>query len=256
MKYLIYKKITSIIPPGILSQIASYKSFRKTKAWLMGSEQEPALMEGKIIWEDISFFFTAPHKTFHQAQTKGIENIICRLARKTLLEFTSPVTAIDVGANYGFVSMVMGKSANSESKIISIEIDPYISAVIKKTISENNLQNITTLISKGAGAEDKENQITLDELFNSQPFPPVKFIKIDVDGADYQVLVGAENLLRRYTPVVVIEMTRSQKEIYEMLKSCGYYYFIGQDNKPVTPGIWPENLIASAGPISLPGHFI
>jgi hypothetical protein len=53
-------------------------------------------------------------------------------------------------------------------------------------------------------------------------------------------------------PVIVIEMGERQREIYELLSSLGYNYFIDQNNKRVTPGEWPLNLIASTLPVKIP----
>lgn len=57
-------------------------------------------------------------------------------------------------------------------------------------------------------------------------------------------------------PVIVIEMTKHQNEIYEMLRSYGYQNFIGTDKKSVIPGIWPANLIASMQLVSIPERFV
>ena len=254
MRYAIYRRLRSVFSQRFLSRLGGARQLNSLKRWLMGSESMPTLMEGEITWEDLGFFFAAPMEIYLGAQSGGIENRICRLARRTLLDASSPVTAIDVGANYGFISMVMGKSMDRMSRLISIEVDTNIAVVLEKTIAQNNLSCLSTIVPKKAGSKMEDDQITLEGLLIGQPFPPVRFIKIDVDGGDYHVLVGTENLLRICTPIVVIEMTAYQQEIYDMLKTLGYRYFIGQDNKPVVAGIWPANLIASMEQVFIPAR--
>jgi hypothetical protein len=60
---------------------------------------------------------------------------------------------------------------------------------------------------------------TIDNL-GLTPF----FIKIDVEGAELEVLKGSLNVIKRYNPVILVEIQNhnSYQEIQELLSSYGY----------------------------------
>jgi len=75
-----------------------------------------------------------------------------------------------------------------------------------------------------------EIEVPLDTLDNVIPQDePVKFIKLDVEGAEYKVLSGASQLLKRTKPLLVFEYGRagrdnygtSPKQIFDLFESCG-----------------------------------
>ena len=205
--------------------------------------------QGIVRWEDSHFYLEAPYKTFYKAQNYGIENRICRLGR---LAIRDGGLAIDVGANYGFVTMALGKNAHRSTRVVSFEIDPHVCYTLRQTIEKNDLSKVVTLISKGAGSRNADGLVTVDSIVNSLELENIRFIKIDVDGGDFQVLQGASDTLRRFHPVVVIEMTESHQEIYDYLIEAGYKHFIDQSNNPVISNEWPANLIASVEEIFIP----
>ncbi len=59
---------------------------------------------------------------------------------------------------------------------------------------------------------------TLDS-FN---FKSVTFIKYDIEGYEYKALVGSEQTIKEYSPVVVIEQNRGDSDAQDLLESWGY----------------------------------
>ena len=59
-------------------------------------------------------------------------------------------------------------------------------------------------------------------------------------------------VLKKEQPIVVVEMSRQQQEIFELLRRSGYKHFIEQDGNEMIPGQWPENLIASMERVRIP----
>ena len=148
----------------------------------------------------------------------------------------------------------MGKYLFPKGKVVSFEIDHSVCQVLKKTINKNNLSNNINLIEKGAGSKESTNKTTIDKIVSEQKLSKIKFLKIDVDGDDLDVLIGAYNTLNQFHPTVVIEMTKHEKKIYEFLINCGYKYFINQSNETVhiDNNSWPPNLIASTKKLFIP----
>ena len=71
------------------------------------------------------------------------------------------------------------------------------------------------------------NVRTLDDIVNE----PIAFIKIDVEGAEYNVMKGAVETIRKYQPVIVFEAGEKSSGhynvtpdmIYDLIKSFGYH---------------------------------
>ena len=72
--------------------------------------------------------------------------------------------------------------------------------------------------------------MTLDWLAERQPLPDV--LKIDVEGAELEVLQGARELLKRKRPVVLCEVgAESVHDVTAIFHAMGYQLFDGQAAK-------------------------
>jgi len=91
-------------------------------------------------------------------------------------------------------------------------------------------------------SETSIETITLDSLMSNIPNESKILIKIDTEGADLDVLLGASKLINKFKPLIVVEMhwhmfyDKCKKEmVFWYLKSLGYtfktflnYYWINQ----------------------------
>jgi len=88
---------------------------------------------------------------------------------------------------------------------------------------------------------------TLDKILASEPIDTIDFIKIDVEGAEYLVLKGAIECLKRNKPVVVFEHGKGAadcygirpEDVYDLLNhTCNLRIFLMNDwllkKKPLT----------------------
>lgn len=73
--------------------------------------------------------------------------------------------------------------------------------------------------------------ITLDSLIPEIPSNSKILIKIDTEGADLDVLLGAGKLIAKFKPLIVVEMhwhmhydERKKETIFHLLNSLGYTY--------------------------------
>ena len=69
------------------------------------------------------------------------------------------------------------------------------------------------------GLEVYVDAIPLDDVLADVPF--IKLIKIDVEGAEYEVLQGLKKALAR-TQYVILELSRRANECLELLKERGF----------------------------------
>jgi FkbM family methyltransferase len=125
---------------------------------------------------------------------------------------------IDVGAAFGFYTILASRMVGQRGRVVAIEPQPDCYEMLNKNIKLNKLVNIVTLnyavsskkttlklfssystIQERAG-ESMESYIevsadTLDNLLRSVGIDQVNWIKIDVEGAEYEVLKGAKEIL-------------------------------------------------------------
>jgi FkbM family methyltransferase len=158
---------------------------------------------------------------------------------------------IDVGAHVGKYSIPAAK--NAAVTVVALEPDEYNFGLLKKNVALNHLPNIIC-INKGAysspgkisfytteqgegmhsifkQAESKqEKKIEVDTLDNIieqlNTNSPVSLMKIDVEGAEYDVLQGAEKILQKYHPGLIVEIWQHDParlaRVKEYLQRFGY----------------------------------
>jgi FkbM family methyltransferase len=200
----------------------------------------------------VDFKFVAPLKMFQKAKLTGIENQIIRNVVRNIEDKQNGII-FDVGLNYGFLSLVWSKTFPNND-FYGFEANSEISSVIEKVRNENGIQNLHIItafvsnennksmhVSKGIytgsysaikeiiDTEDVIGTIILDDFMDSlSTQKPVLAIKIDTDGADYEVLQGCERIINKYKPFIAIELNGDVR-ILEYLFSMGYKLFDMED---------------------------
>jgi FkbM family methyltransferase len=144
--------------------------------------------------------------------------------------------AIDVGANIGFYSVLLsGKVASG--RVLAIEPHPMAYQRLMANLKRNNAAGKTIMFQGIAGASLQRNTIsfplgmeeyttvralqediddpaitrcevdetTVDALVQEHSLDPA-FIKIDVEGYEYEVLQGAVRVIRTSRPVILCEL--------------------------------------------------
>jgi FkbM family methyltransferase len=162
------------------------------------------------------------------------EHEITKLIKRV---FRPDFVAIDVGANIGCHTLIMGFLAESTGHVLAIEPHPTVFRRLVENVRLNRLSNIypcqcaladftgqSVLYSK---PETFPNQgmanmypggwnpttlmeipvkvETLDSMVQAQGYTRLDFVKIDTEGNEYQVLKGGQESIRRYLPYVLFE---------------------------------------------------
>jgi FkbM family methyltransferase len=66
----------------------------------------------------------------------------------------------------------------------------------------------------------------------------IDFIKIDVEGGEYQVLLGAKELIKKSKPVIIFEHGKGASDAYGTTPSLIFAYFEGLNYKIYTMSAW------------------
>ena len=76
------------------------------------------------------------------------------------------------------------------------------------------------------------------ETLDEQNLDPI-FIKIDVQGTEYEVIRGGLNTIKRYEPILLIENLHGDSKLVELVRELAYEEYWYGDNsftKERTPG--------------------
>ena len=241
----VYGRLRAWLPPKVRDWIGGSRltePLRRSVLWPSGARN---LVETAVDFQGHRFQFAASVKVVDSVRRNGgIENGLCRLILK---ECTVGGCALDVGANYGFVSLVMAQAVGAGGQVHSFEADPLIFEAVSQNIARNELQRSCSVVNRFVGDKsDGGRFVRIDDYVAQRGLSRVDFIKIDVDGPDLQVLEGARATLQRFHPIVVIEMTKDEQAIVDLLRSYGYECSDLHGNE-VTAARWPANVFAAVG---------
>jgi len=140
-------------------------------------------------------------------------------------------TVIDIGAHVGFFTVLLSRLVGEKGSVIAVEPLPINLDFINRHIHLNQIENITVLqvalsdkkgVMKFAStghsssahlAEDGDLEVsvvTLDSLNNFTT--PVSLVKIDVEGAEADLLRGGEAFFKSNRPIILLA-THSEAQI-------------------------------------------
>ena len=152
----------------------------------------------------------------------------------------------DVGANIGYLALVASRIVGPGGRVLAIEPDPECAAAIRRNAALNGLDAIDVIeaaASSSSGVADlvvvrdrlwtrlasvgdhheSERRVAVRTLaLDDVEGPPPALVKIDVEGAELEVLGGMTRLLREARPLVVCEMHGLNTEFCAVMRDAGY----------------------------------
>lgn len=146
--------------------------------------------------------------------------------------------AMDVGANVGLFSVVMAAAVGERGRIFSFEPVPANVARLRCNLQRNDVRN-TQVFPVALGDVDAQMRLhmsidtaypslhevqlglgdgtalsvqvrTLDNVWDEVGNPSVAFIKMDVEGAEINVLLGARRLLTNCRSTLLVEANSAE----------------------------------------------
>lgn len=174
---------------------------------------------------------------FEAAETKEL----CRLTRLGTM-------AIDAGANVGLFTIPLATSVGAAGRVLAFEPTAETARRLQENVRRNRLDNVTLVEAalgdrRGHGtlsihADGAYNSLApagstqrveirvdrLDDVWDEAGRPEVSVLKVDVEGAELDVLAGATALLRSARPAVLVEAAEDSRarEVAELLRSYDY----------------------------------
>ena len=156
-----------------------------------------------------------------------------------LIPYSKFETFVDLGAYTGDTSLDFINTYNNYKKIYCYEITKETTAILKNTLS--NFDNITyknkavldknqTLYLKESTVNASANQIsdtgTIEVeavSLDNDILEKIDILKMDIEGAEYQALIGAENHIRNDSPKLLISVYHNNDDLWRIPKLIDEY---------------------------------
>lgn len=164
------------------------------------------------------------------------------------------LTAYDVGANIGYVSLALAKVIGEAGHVVAFEPLPANLLRLRANMALNPEGNRVQVVGGAVGAHTTQEPfmvhesggmgklqaskgrqteyegtltvevIALDDWIAESKETPPELIKIDVEGGEAAVLEGMRSTLKNYHPSILIEMhgPEATAGVMEILASAGY----------------------------------
>jgi FkbM family methyltransferase len=202
---------------------------------------------------------------------ESVDPALCGLAH----EFVARDHVVwDIGANIGLFSFASAHLAGQGGKVFAFEPDVWLVQLLRHSVaiqpaSSASVQIIPAAVASSCdlrtfniavrsratnslagyghgqtgGIAERQTVMTvsLDWLADRLPLPDV--VKIDVEGAEFEVLSGAVGLLRKKGPIVLCEVSAERsREVADLLKGIGYRIYdgesVGNERQEVVAAPW------------------
>lgn len=211
-----------------ISLVNNYFMAQKQKSQIVRRGNERNLYKTK----DGDFFWLNPQNYLdNEIITTGIwepmsTNVVKRLVK-------SGDVVLDIGANIGYYTVLLSKLIGADGKVIAFEPTEYFGKILKDNLAENhvtnclvqkyglseNLNHREICIGDDSATLQWESDISphngkekitlkrLDDIIDDFELERLDFIKIDVDGHEPAFLKGAINTIKKYKPIVLLEVS-------------------------------------------------
>lgn len=185
---------------------------------------------------------------------------------------------LDVGANIGAHTLPLARLAGASGKVFAFEPTIFAYEKLKKNISLNprlakRITCIQAMLTDSTGLNEaptrlysswpltKESELhrlhggklmeigkarvtTLDQLLDELEVGKVDFIKVDIDGYESRMFQGAENTLKRWKPIILMELapyvlkeaSTSAEELIKIVENYGYSFYLLDGKTPLFSG--------------------
>lgn len=169
---------------------------------------------------------------------------------------------VDIGAHIGIFTNFLAEQVGASGKVYSFEPAPLTYKILQHTIDYNNLKG--NVEAYQVAVSDKEDELTfyiydnskissgnsfsdhntagqnpipitvktvsLDDFFKNKQAANISFIKIDAEGAELEILKGAEKTIKAHKPFITLEVhpkvftpvDKVMNELYELIIAYGY----------------------------------
>jgi FkbM family methyltransferase len=191
------------------------------------------------------------------------------------------MVAYDVGANIGYISLLIARRVAPTGKVYSFEPLPDNLERLNRNLALNQMTQVVQVVpsavidagrevdfqigpsggtGKASGSAGRQNLsysrtisvpgLSLDEFIMGEHHPPPQVVKVDVEGGETLALPGMRRTLREFQPAVLLELhgPEAAEVAWHELTEAGYRVFRMTAGYPTVRSIdlleWKAYLVA------------
>jgi FkbM family methyltransferase len=216
----------------------------ETDGWL----DRPFSLRGRIAWSPAS-------RAWYVLEDEGAPLAMAEIrdepAEWMLDTLESGMTVIDIGAHQGRYAIRFSQKVGATGLVVAVEPNARNQAVLAQNLELNGIRNVKTIqaacwsrretlefqpgitldlsrVGESRGRKHDTIGLPLDELAGS--LQRVDLLKIDVEGAELEVLEGGKSMLGKFRPPVFLEFHGTLPGAIEWFRDHGYRVQRKQDD--------------------------
>lgn len=168
------------------------------------------------------------------------------------------MTCLDIGANIGYYVLLESKIVGNDGRVIAVEPSPQNYDCIKKNIELQKLENIKAfnfaagdtngnirffvnersngckVLLEGEKLPNRPGTVIhvpvrkIDDFLNDEGIEKVDFIRMDVEGYEWNIFQGMKNTVQKSKPIIQLEVHKgpmgneTTTDFFEFFKANGY----------------------------------
>jgi FkbM family methyltransferase len=187
------------------------------------------LSDGSVLWLE----------PCHPAQQGMLTDSFERAERSLLVQCVEPgAIALDIGAHIGFHTVALARAVGSTGQVHAFEPFPANAKLLERNLAENEVD--LWVVVNSSAVSDKTgpstfyipttyktsmlgslaptssasnvlelpvNMVTIDDYCRDKKLTRLDLVKIDAEGAEFQVLAGMEKTIAQLRPAIFCEVT-------------------------------------------------
>jgi FkbM family methyltransferase len=178
----------------------------------------------------------------------------------------------DIGSNVGFFTVLTARLVGPAGAVIAFEPLPETAKAARRNADLNGFTYVTVLTvaaGRRAGAAKLELReestwarladetttgptvdvevVAIDDLVDASKVRPPDFVKIDVEGAELDVIEGMRRTIIAHRPVILCEMHGTNAAFASLMESLDYTVRSLESDLPLAEARWDVHAVATPG---------
>lgn len=169
--------------------------------------------------------------------------------------FAKDDVILELGAYVGYYAIGVSELLSDQGRVIAVEASPDNFRILQKNINENGIDKIIPLhkaiwnqktqldfyltehqknsIDKGIVGDKKSVKVsadTVDNIVRELDIDKIDFVRIQLNGAEYEALHGMRNVLKKKPKLLIAVPYINDEKIKKFLEEYGYKYIMERRN--------------------------